>query len=100
MSPPRRAATSSTPRTCTPRARRSASVGEFVKSDRDRFVVATRYSIATRFDDINAWGNSRRTSLPVGRCPLRRLDLDRIDLYWVHVADPLTPRRRADARAG
>jgi aryl-alcohol dehydrogenase-like predicted oxidoreductase len=66
-------------------------VGEFVKSDRDKFVVATKYSIATRFDDINAWGNSRKNLVQSVEASLRRLDLDRIDLYWVHVADPLTP---------
>jgi aryl-alcohol dehydrogenase-like predicted oxidoreductase len=66
-------------------------VGEFVKSDRDKFVVATKYSIATRFDDINAWGNSRKNLVQSVDASLRRLDLDRIDLYWVHVADPLTP---------
>ncbi|MBX7184430.1 MAG: aldo/keto reductase [Vicinamibacteria bacterium] len=66
-------------------------VGEFVKSDRDRFVIATKYSIATRFDDINAWGNSRKNLVQSVDASLRRLDLDRIDLYWVHVADPLTP---------
>jgi aryl-alcohol dehydrogenase-like predicted oxidoreductase len=66
-------------------------VGEFVKSDRDKFVVATKYSIATRFDDINAWGNSRKNLVQSVDASLRRLDLDRIDLYWVHVADALTP---------
>lgn len=66
-------------------------VGEFVKSDREKFVIATKYSIATRFDDINAWGNSRKNLVQSVDASLRRLDLDRIDLYWVHVADPLTP---------
>lgn len=66
-------------------------VGEFVKPDRDRFVVATKYSIATRFDDINAWGNSRKNLVQSVETSLKRLDLDRIDLYWVHVADFITP---------
>jgi len=66
-------------------------VGEFVKTDRDRFVVATKYSIATRFDDINAWGNSRKNLVQSVEASLKRLDLDRIDLYWVHVADFITP---------
>lgn len=66
-------------------------VGEFVKADRDRFVVATKYSIATRFDDINAWGNSRKNLVQSVEASLKRLDLDRIDLYWVHVADFITP---------
>ena len=66
-------------------------VGEFVKSDRDKFVVATKYSIATRFDDINAWGNSRKNMVQSVDASLERLGLDRIDLYWVHVADHITP---------
>ena len=66
-------------------------VGEFVRTDRDRFVVATKYSIATRFDDINAWGNSRKNLVQSVEASLKRLDLDRIDLYWVHVADFITP---------
>ena len=66
-------------------------VGEFVKGDRDTFVVATKYSIATRFDDINAWGNSRKNLVQSVDASLKRLGLDRIDLYWVHVADFITP---------
>lgn len=66
-------------------------MGEFVKSDRERFVVATKYSIATRFDDINAWGSSRKNLVQSVDASLERLGLDRIDLYWVHVADPITP---------
>jgi aryl-alcohol dehydrogenase-like predicted oxidoreductase len=66
-------------------------VGEFVKDDRDRFVVATKYSIATRLDDINAWGNSRKNLVQSVEASLARLALDRIDLYWVHVPDSLTP---------
>ena len=66
-------------------------VGRFVKSDRDRFVVATKYSIATRFDDINAWGNARKNLVQSLEASLQRLDTDRVDLYWVHVADLITP---------
>ena len=66
-------------------------VGEFLKADRDLFVVATKYSIATRFDDINAWGNSRKNLVQSVDASLERLGLDRIDLYWVHVADHITP---------
>jgi len=66
-------------------------VGEFVKADRDLFVVATKYSIATRFDDINAWGNSRKNLVQSVDASLQRLGLERIDLYWVHVADQITP---------
>jgi len=35
-------------------------VGEFVHSDRDHFVVATKYSLSERKDDPNAGGNHRK----------------------------------------
>ena len=52
---------------------------------------ATKYSIATRFDDINAWGNSRKNLVQSVEASLKRLELDRIDLYWLHRDDPARP---------
>jgi aryl-alcohol dehydrogenase-like predicted oxidoreductase len=67
-------------------------LGEFVREDRERFVIATKYSIATRTDDVNAWGNSRKNMMQAVAASLQRMNLDRIDLLWVHVFDRLTPR--------
>lgn len=66
-------------------------VGEFVKSDRSRFVVATKYTFSTTAGDPNSGGNHRKNLVQALEASLRRLELDYIDLYWVHVWDRLTP---------
>ncbi len=62
-------------------------VGEFVHSERERFVVATKYTLTTRKDDPNAGGNHRKNLVQTVEGSLRRLNTDFIDLLWVHVWD-------------
>ncbi|MCZ6701606.1 MAG: aldo/keto reductase, partial [Ignavibacteria bacterium] len=38
-------------------------VGEFIKADRDHFVVATKYTLFTRRDDPNFSGNHRKNMM-------------------------------------
>lgn len=66
-------------------------VGEFVADDRDRFVVATKYTFNTRPGDPNHGGNHRKNLRRSVRGSLERLGTDHIDLLWVHVWDPATP---------
>jgi aryl-alcohol dehydrogenase-like predicted oxidoreductase len=66
-------------------------IGEFISSDRDRFVLATKYTSNTRRGDPNAGGNHRKNMVQSLEASLRRLNTDYIDLYWVHAWDPLTP---------
>jgi aryl-alcohol dehydrogenase-like predicted oxidoreductase len=66
-------------------------VGELIAHDRDRFVVATKFTLSTRRDDPNAGGNHRKNMTQAVDASLRRLGTDRIDLYWVHMWDGLTP---------
>jgi aryl-alcohol dehydrogenase-like predicted oxidoreductase len=66
-------------------------VGEFVGTDRDRFVIATKYTHAERFGDPNAAGNHRKSLRQAVEGSLRRLGTDHIDLLWVHAWDALTP---------
>jgi aryl-alcohol dehydrogenase-like predicted oxidoreductase len=66
-------------------------VGEFIASERARFVVATKYSLNTRPGDPNAGGNQRKNMMQSVETSLKRLGTDYIDLYWVHLHDPLTP---------
>ena len=66
-------------------------VGEFIASDRDRFVLATKYTSNTRRGDPNAGGNHRKNMIQSLEASLKRLNTDYIDLYWVHAWDPLTP---------
>ena len=63
-------------------------VGEFVASDRDRFVVASKYTHAMPSrKDPNAGGNHRKNLVQSLDASLKRLKLDYIDLFWVHVWD-------------
>ncbi len=66
-------------------------VGELLKADRDRFVLSTKYTLTTDPTDPNAAGNHRKNLTRSLDTSLTRLGTDRIDLYWVHVWDPITP---------
>ena len=67
-------------------------VGEFIASDRERFVLATKYTNAfPGAEDPNAAGNHRKNLTQSLDASLKRLNVDYIDLYWVHVWDYTTP---------
>jgi aryl-alcohol dehydrogenase-like predicted oxidoreductase len=67
-------------------------VGELVRPDRDRFVVATKYANAVRgAEDPNAAGVHRKSLTHSLDASLSRLGLDYIDLYIVHWWDFTTP---------
>jgi len=66
-------------------------VGEFISSERERFVVATKYTLTTNPDDPNASGNHRKNLVQSVDASLKRLNTHYIDLLWVHMWDPMTP---------
>ena len=66
-------------------------VGEFVKSDREHFVVATKYTLFMREGDPNFSGNHRKNMMQSLEASLKRLNMDYLDLYWVHAWDFMTP---------
>jgi aryl-alcohol dehydrogenase-like predicted oxidoreductase len=66
-------------------------VGEFTASDRDRFVIATKYTIFSRRDDPSFSGNHRKNLIQSLEASLKRLNTDYVDLYWVHAWDFMTP---------
>lgn len=66
-------------------------LGEFMGADRERIVLATKYTGAMRGRDVNAAGNSRKNMMASAHASLKRLNTDYIDIYWVHIWDPLTP---------
>ena len=66
-------------------------LGEFLEGRRDRFVLGTKYTSNMRAGDPNAGGTHRKSLVQSLEASLRRLHTDRIDLYWVHSDDLLTP---------
>ena len=67
-------------------------LGQFLQGRRDDFVLATKFTQgATPEAGILVTGNSRKAMVASLEASLRRLRTDRIDLYWVHYADGVTP---------
>ncbi|MDX2129248.1 MAG: aldo/keto reductase [Chloroherpetonaceae bacterium] len=66
-------------------------LGEFIKHDRDKFVVATKYTLFDRQGDPSFSGNHKKNMMRSVRDSLKRLGTDYIDLLWVHAWDFTTP---------
>jgi aryl-alcohol dehydrogenase-like predicted oxidoreductase len=67
-------------------------LGDLLAGRRDEFVLATKFTMRT--DDssgILVTGNSRKAMIASVEASLKRLKTDRIDLYWAHVSDGVTP---------
>ncbi len=65
--------------------------GEFVSHDRDHFVIATKYTLQDRMNDVHYAGNHRKNMMRSVRDSLKRLNTDFIDLLWLHAWDFTTP---------
>ena len=66
-------------------------VGEFVGAERDRFVIASKYTSSMRPGDPNAGGNGRKALVQSVEASLERLGTDYLDVLWVHAWDGVTP---------
>ena len=66
-------------------------LGELLEGRRDRYVLATKYSVSRDRSDPNAAGNHRKNLVASLETSLRRLRTDYIDVYWVHIWDEHTP---------
>ncbi|MDH6131781.1 aryl-alcohol dehydrogenase-like predicted oxidoreductase [Kitasatospora sp. MAA4] len=68
-------------------------IGPFVRANRDKVVLATKFAIERRDDDVHYRGIRNdpayiRTAVDAS---LRRLGIDVIDLYYMHRRDPAVP---------
>ncbi len=66
-------------------------VGDFIRSDRHHFVLATKYTLHDRLGDPNFAGSHRKNMMRSVDESLQRLGTDFIDLLWVHAWDFYTP---------
>jgi aryl-alcohol dehydrogenase-like predicted oxidoreductase len=66
-------------------------VGDFLRADRDRFVVGTKYTLQMRPGDLNSAGNHRKNMMRSVEGSLRSLGTDYLDVLWVHLREPWTP---------
>jgi len=68
-------------------------LGRFVAEGnlRDRLVISTKFSFNTQEGNPNAGGNGRKNVYRALEGSLRRLKMDYVDMYWMHVWDMITP---------
>src|SRR6202165_497016 len=62
-------------------------LGELLKGRRDRFVLGTKFTNQTDPGDPNSAGNHRQKIVASIEASRRRLQTERIDLYWVQARD-------------
>jgi aryl-alcohol dehydrogenase-like predicted oxidoreductase len=66
-------------------------LGKVLQGRRNRFVIASKYSLTMQPGDPNASGNQRKNMMQSVDDSLRRLDTDYLDLLYLHVWDQRTP---------
>jgi aryl-alcohol dehydrogenase-like predicted oxidoreductase len=66
-------------------------LGEFIKEERNKLVVATKYTLDTGAGDVNCSGNHRKNMFQAVEASLKSLRTDYIDLLWLHAWDFTTP---------
>ncbi|WP_406314711.1 aldo/keto reductase [Streptosporangium sp. NBC_01639] len=66
-------------------------LGEFSRDNRERLVLATKYTTQRRPDDPNSGGAHRKSLFASVETSLRQLNTDYIDLLFLHVWDFTTP---------
>jgi len=67
-------------------------LGDLLTGRRDDFVLATKFTMRTDPNSgIFVTGNSRKAMVASVEASLKRLKTDRIDIYWAHMSDGVTP---------
>lgn len=66
-------------------------LGEFIASERESIVLATKYTNGFGDGNPNGGGNQRKNMVQSVEASLKRLNTDYIDLLWLHTWDFMTP---------
>ncbi|RJQ71498.1 aldo/keto reductase [Pseudonocardiaceae bacterium YIM PH 21723] len=66
-------------------------LGEFITENRDKLVIASKYSLLRIPGDPNSGGNHRKSMISSVEQSLRRLRTDYLDLLYLHAWDDSTP---------
>jgi aryl-alcohol dehydrogenase-like predicted oxidoreductase len=68
-------------------------VGRFIAEDNlhDKLAVATKFTFNPQEGNPNSGGNGRKNIYRAIEGSLRRLKLEYVDMYWLHVWDTITP---------
>ncbi len=65
-------------------------IGEFIETDRDHWVIGTKFTLKDKNGDLNYAGNHRKNMFRSVTESLKRLNIEYIDLLWVHLWDNTT----------
>jgi aryl-alcohol dehydrogenase-like predicted oxidoreductase len=66
-------------------------VGRAIKDSRDKVVLATKFGIVRNTDDSRSYNGKPEYVKTSCEASLKRLNIDVIDLYYLHRVDPETP---------
>ncbi|MDJ0743857.1 MAG: aldo/keto reductase [Xenococcaceae cyanobacterium MO_167.B27] len=66
-------------------------LGEFIASEREAVVLATKYTNGLGDKNPNGGGNQRKNMVQSVEASLKRLNTDYIDVLWLHIWDFMTP---------
>lgn len=66
-------------------------LGDCLRAERERFVVATKFTNGAGKPHVSTTGNSRKNMVQSLEASLRRLGTSYVDLYWAHFPDAVTP---------
>jgi len=66
-------------------------LADMIAYNRDYFVLASKYSLFDKRDDVNASGNHRKNLMRSVEGSLKRLKTEYLDILWLHVWDFTTP---------
>lgn len=66
-------------------------LGDFIQTERENLVLATKYTLFMQRDKVNWSGNHRKNMVQSVEASLKRLKTEYIDLFYLHMWDNTVP---------